>query len=55
LIVTISSLSLQAVRVLKKNTEILLLVKYFPFGYEKTYDKTKFLQQLQQQQLQQYR
>lgn len=33
----------EAVKCLKKNTSIRMTVRYFPYGYIRTFDKTKFL------------
>ncbi|XP_022326245.2 PDZ domain-containing protein 11-like [Crassostrea virginica] len=38
----------EAVKVLKMNTSILMVVQFFPYGYERTYDKCKFLASNQQ-------
>ncbi|XP_041360009.1 PDZ domain-containing protein 11-like isoform X2 [Gigantopelta aegis] len=32
----------EAVRVLKMNTTTQMIVRYFPYGYEQTYDKNRF-------------
>ncbi|KAK4295274.1 hypothetical protein Pmani_032153 [Petrolisthes manimaculis] len=31
----------KAVKLLKSNTEIVMIVRYFPYGYRKTYDKVQ--------------
>ncbi|XP_062616759.1 PDZ domain-containing protein 11-like [Saccostrea cucullata] len=38
----------EAVRVLKMNTTIQMMVRFFPYGYDRTYDKCKFLASNQQ-------
>lgn len=38
----------EAVKVLKMNTRIVMTVRFFPYGYDRTYDKCKFLASNQQ-------
>lgn len=37
----------EAVKILKLNTTINMLVRYFPFGYDRTFDKSRYLTSLQ--------